>query len=235
MAAQFLRGCDDYQLRLFVPLIFLGLRAAEPCFLFHEYLEDSWLRVPCNAALEYSTKGKRDKRLPLVEPIRSLLANQNAEGKGLLLLRRGVAEGRETAPLLGSSLGQLQRELESRLRAAKDRSAAARQRVRNQVLNEAGGANYDRLEGEFHKIASRLDWPSTATCKDFRHLFATSLANAGLPEPYRKYLMGHAPGSMRRDGAIAAYTHLDRLAEQYDRVVKSEWAPLLEAVRRRTQ
>jgi integrase len=231
MAAAFLAACDIHQLRLFVPLVFLGLRAAEPCFLFREYVDGNWLRVPCNAALAYSTKGRRDKRLPLVEPVRSALLGTPAGRGGLLLTRRSVADGRERPPLLGSSLEQLERAFDARLRAAPDRGAAARLRIRDGVLADAGAVDYDRLEAEFHKVAAALKWPPSATPKDFRHLFATSLANAGLPEPYRKYLMGHAPGG--REGAIAAYTHLDRLGEQYARVMETAWVPLADAVRRR--
>lgn len=231
MAAAFLAACDAYQLRLFVPLIFLGLRAAEPCFLFREYVDGKWLRVPCNAALAYSTKGRRDKRLPLVEPTRTALLGVAAGKSGLLFTRRSVVDGRESPPLLDASLASLEREFEARLRVASDRGAAARQRIRDGVLADAGAVGYDRLEAEFHKVAAALKWPPSATPKDFRHLFATSLANAGLPEPYRKYLMGHAPGG--REGAIAAYTHLDRLGEQYARVMETEWMPLANAVRRR--
>ena len=46
MAVALLEGCDDYQLRLFSLLAFYGLRAAEPAFLFGEYIADGWLRVP---------------------------------------------------------------------------------------------------------------------------------------------------------------------------------------------
>ena len=57
-------------------------------------------------------------------------------------------------------------------------------------------------------MACRLDWPKAATPKDFRHLFATVMANGGLPEHMLRYLLGHAPD---RD-ATHAYTHLDQLA-----------------------
>jgi hypothetical protein len=51
MAAELLRACDAYQFRLFTPILFYGLRAAEPAFLFHEYLREQWLLVPCNPIL----------------------------------------------------------------------------------------------------------------------------------------------------------------------------------------
>ena len=64
MALDLMRTCDCYQLRLFAPMLLFGLRAAEPCYLFREYLEDDWLGVPCNLDLAYQTKGRRDKRFP---------------------------------------------------------------------------------------------------------------------------------------------------------------------------
>jgi integrase len=236
MAAEFLEACDDYQLRVFVPLIFFGLRAAEPCYLFREYVDGNWLRVPCNPALAYTTKGKRDKRLPLVEPIRAALLGTEPGRAGLLLLRRSVWEGRERAPLAGRSLAELAGELESRLMALGKRgdasNAARRHRLRDELLADAGGTNYDRLEGEFKRVAASLRWPAAATPKDFRHLFATSLGNAGMPDHYRKYLMGHAPGSQ---GAISAYTHLDRLTEQYGRLLEGDWGQLADVLRRRAE
>jgi hypothetical protein len=98
MAVGLLRACDDYQLRLFATLIFYGLRAAEPTYLFGEHLDDQWLRVPCIPELGYTTKGKRDKRLPLFEPLKTMLGRAKP---GLLFVRRAVAEGREQCPLLG--------------------------------------------------------------------------------------------------------------------------------------
>jgi integrase len=59
--------------------------------------------------------------------------------------------------------------------------------------------------------------------KDFRHLFATALENAGVPESYRRYLMGHAPGR----AALVSYTHLNRLAERYETMLRTEMAPVL--------
>lgn len=46
MATDFVRACDEYELRLFVPLVLFGLRAAEPCFLFRERVQSDWLLVP---------------------------------------------------------------------------------------------------------------------------------------------------------------------------------------------
>jgi hypothetical protein len=104
-------------------------------------------------------------------------------------------------------------------------------RLRDAVLREAGGLGYDQVQGEFAALSRRLGWPARATLKDFRHLFCTTLGNTAMPEGYRCYLMGHAP----RRAAAVAYTHLNRLREQYAEAVRREWLPLVEVVNRRAQ
>jgi integrase len=230
MAKDLLGACDDYQLRIFALLIFQGLRAGEPAFLFHEYLDQQWLRIPCNEQIEYQTKGKRDKRLPLFEPLGSLLRRAPHE-QGLLFLRRSVVCGLETAPLAGASLKQLAREYEKRVAAASAPNALERQRIRDQVLHDAGGISYDQIEKEFGILARKLGWPKQATCKDLRHLFRVSLMNARVPEPIIQYMMGQSPSR----AAITAYTHLEPkvLREEYSRVLETQWGELVEAFKRR--
>jgi hypothetical protein len=232
MATNFIGACDHYQLALFVPFLFFGLRASEPRFLFWEFLEGEWLRVPCQPDLAYVTKGRRDKRFPLAEPLRPFWDFlRRGDGHGLLYLRRGVVEGRERAPLRGKSLAELTAEFQRRCAAAKSLDAVGRLRLRDAVLREAGGLSYDHVRGEFAVLARELRWPARATLKDFRHLFCTTLGNAALPEGYRGYLMGHAPGK----AAVVAYSHLDDLRQQYAEVVRRQWMPLVWAVNRRAQ
>jgi hypothetical protein len=226
MALDFVGACDLYQLRLFAPMLLFGLRAAEPCFLFVEYLEGEWLRVPCNADLAYRTKGRRDKRFPLIEDLRPFWdALRDGRRQGLLYERRAVADGREQARLRGASLADLVGEFQRRC-AAHTPDAAGRLRLRDAVLHQAGAVGYDDVEQEFRGLARRLTWPAAATLKDFRHLFCTTMGNAALPEAYRRYLMGQSPGK----AAVVAYTHLNELRRHYSDAVRREWAPLVTAV-----
>jgi len=232
MATEFVRACDRYQLLLFAPLLVFGLRASEPCYLFREYLEPGWLRVPCNPDLGYQTKGKRDKRFPLIEVFHPLWGALRHDGaQGLLYLRRRVIEGGEAVPLRGASLVELVTEFQSRSAKAKSLNAEERRRLRDRVLQEAGGLRYDHVEGEFHRLARQLGWPAQATLKDFRHLFCTTMGNTPMPEGYRRYLMGQAPGK----AAAVAYTHLNQLTQQYAAAVRREWAPLVAVVNGRVQ
>src|SRR5262249_39987793 len=109
---------------------------------------------------------------------------------------------------------------------AKSPDAAGRLRLRDAVLAAAGGLSYDHVQGEFAGLARKLGWPARATLKDFRHLFGTTLGHSAMPEGYRRYLLGHAPAQ----AAAPAYTHLNRLREQYAEAVRREWAPLVAAV-----
>ncbi|HKB41103.1 MAG TPA: hypothetical protein VKD72_32040 [Gemmataceae bacterium] len=227
MALEMVKACDGYQLRLFLPLLVFGLRATEPCWLFREFLDAGWLRVPCLPELGYSTKGRRDKRFPLLEDLNDFWDLLRADRtQGLLYLRRAVDEGGENAPLRERSLEQITAEYRRRCGASKKPDAATRRRLRDEVLADAGGLRYDDIEREFRSLARQLGWPRQATLKDLRHLFATTMNNASLPETYRRYLMGQSPGK----AALTAYTHLNELHRHFAEAVRREWQPLLDAV-----
>jgi hypothetical protein len=230
MVVDLVRAADAFQLRLFAPLALFGLRAAEPCLLFADHLKGGWLRVPCVPELDLWTKGRSDKSLPLVDelaPFWDVLAGGRAAG--LLLDRRAVLEGHEAAPLRGLPLPDLIAEYRRRCAQAGAQGAAGRRAVRVGLLRDAGGLNYDDVEGEFRRLAARLGWPRAATLKGFRHLFATGMNDAGMPDAHRRYLLGHSPGR----AAVAAYTHLSGVREIYAGVLRGAWAPLAEAVRAR--
>jgi hypothetical protein len=233
MALDLIGVSDTFQLRLFTPMLLFGLRAAEPCFLFAEYLADGWWKVPNNPDLNIKTKGRLDKRLPMLEELNPfwnlVLARKRA---GLLYVSRSVEEAAGSAPpLLDMSLPELVEEYRRRCGYSKDNSAMGRRRIRDEILRDAGGLSYDALEAEFADLGRRLKWPAAATLKDLRHLFATTLNNAAMPEPFRRYLMGQAPGR----AAIIAYTHLHEIKRHYRDAVQKEWSALLAAINRRVR
>jgi integrase len=230
MAADFLGQCDAYQLRLFAPIAVYGMRAAEPCYLFQEHVDGEWLRVPCLPKIAYHTKGRREKRLPVIPPIAALLSpGAMSVNGGLLYLRRGALSGVETPPLVGMPLGTLTAEFQRRCAASGVRTAADRRHVRDQLLHDAGAINYDHVVTEFNRVVRALDWPRSATLKDFRHLFATGLENAGMPEHYRKFLMGQSSGR----AAIVTYTHLNEIRPRFEEAVQRQFQPLIDVIVRR--
>jgi integrase len=224
MARDFLTACDAYQLRLFAPLVLLGLRAAEPIFLFHEMIERDTLHVACLEELEHFTKGLQNKRLPLIPPLVALL---NAQATGLLFVRRAVAEGHEHPKFQGASLPQVVEECNRRWQGST--SVHDRLKIRNAVLHDAGALTYKQIQGEFASVAQRLHWPRAATLKDLRHLFATCMANGGIPEHERQYLMGQSTGK----APIMRYTHFNRIREHYEAAIAREMQPLVDVLLRR--
>ena len=231
MAIAFLEACDVYQLRLFALLTIYGLRASEPCLLFHEHLHADWVNVCCLPELAYFTKGRRDKRLPMIPCLGTLLRTTTVDPPpaGLIYLRRGGMAETSSTPLVGASLKTLATEFQRRCAATGVRTATDRHQVRDQLLHEARAINYDHIVGEFTKIAGSLRWPRSATVKDFRHLFATCLENAGMPEHYRKYLMGQSPGR----AAIVTYTHLNEIRQRFDEAVRKTLHPVIDVIIRR--
>lgn len=55
------------------------------------------------------------------------------------------------------------------------------------------------------------------------------MQNGGLPEYYRRYLMGHSPGR----AAIVSYTHLNELREHYETAVAKKLQPIMAALQQR--
>jgi integrase len=225
MATNFLKACDAYQLRLFAPMVLLGLRAAEPLAVMHEHLTKDSLEVSCIRGLDYRTKGVRDKQLPLLPEIVRLL-KQPTQG-GLLFLRRSVVDATKRPPLLGATLSELVQEYTRR--CLKLSTAAARAEVRDQLFVDAGGLTYKMIQGEFTRVAGGLGWIKQATLKDFRHLFSTCMANGGVPAHECQYLLGHSTGN----GMLLRYTHLNQVRAHYERAVRQEMLPILNVLEER--
>lgn len=220
MAIEFVRACDLYQLRLFAVLLVFGLRAAEPVMVFTEDLVGGWLQIRCRAELDYSTKGLRDKRLPIEPWLADLLATNTCGYSSCMLF---AARREPACGIKLQSVTEFVDEYRKRRRSTQNSDSV---RVRRRLIREAGGTDYDKIEHEFKKISRQLGWPKEATLKDFRHLFSTSLENAGLPTFYRRYLMGQSPGR----SALVTYTHIDQLRTQYAKASESTLKPIIDAI-----
>lgn len=223
MAEAFLLSCDSYQLSLFGPMVLFGLRASEPIFLFHEHCSDGFLTVGCLPEIDYWTKGRRSKRLPLLERLNGLWGHLcGSDATGFLYRQRHFPSDMQRL----DSLKELTAEFQERCRIEKADTARHRRDVRDDVVRDAGCLSYDIIQGEFSQIAKRLKWPKSATLKGFRHLFATVLEDGGMPEHYRKYFMGQSHGR----AAVVTYTHLVQLRKQFESVMNREWPSLLEVI-----
>ncbi|MEZ6190434.1 MAG: hypothetical protein R3C45_03990 [Phycisphaerales bacterium] len=231
MAAELIRVSDDYQLRLLAPVVFFGLRPSELCLLTREDIQGGFLNVYCVAELDHATKGNLDKRLPLPQSLQQLLLSDKTPGVrgGLLMQRRPVAGGRKTSRFAGLDKVGLIDAYRCLLSKEKVVTAKTRDTLRKAVIRDAGGVSYKQVYTEFGRLRKKVGWPDTVTLKDLRHLFATFTHDAGMPERYRRFLMGHAPGGE----AIVDYTHLAKVREHYDLAVQREFAGVLEALQQR--
>lgn len=220
MAVAFLNECEAASLPWFGLLVCYGLRPSELCYLFCEHLQDDWLNAVCLPEIGYVSKGRRDKRLPLIGVTRELL-QPNPSTCGLLFHK--PIERLAPQP---ASLRQLADIYQLKCGSEEKTDARQRQDIRLAILQEAGALRYDDIEHAFRRTASRLKWPREATLKDFRHLFNTSMQNSGMPECYRKYLLGQSPGR----SAIVNYTHLNDVRQQYERAINNVYQPILDAL-----
>jgi integrase len=220
MAAEFMTACDEWQLPVFSSLLLWGLRPSELGWLFADDLQDGWIHVRCHAEFDYLTKGRRDKRVPILAEHSDLWP----PAKGPFVLTR-----RKLDRFRWSDRASLLTEFDRR--AGRGPSVRERREMRDRLFLDAGGLGYDRVENEFHRVAAKLGWRPDATLKGFRHLFATSLENGGMPEFYRRYLLGQSLGR----SAIVTYTHLNQLRQQYERTVAGELAQVCEAISQRRQ
>ena len=231
MTIDLLRACDAFQLPLFAALALFGLRASEPIFIFREQIDEDWFRVTCHPQLGFLTKGQRDKRFPMPPSLRQVLLPAGNRRDGLLFTRREAGLGLRNAPLRGALLADLSAEFQHRCRLHATSSAATRQSIRDELIRAAGGLNYDQIGHEFQCLAHQLGWPRQATLKDIRHHFATALENSGVPEFYRRDLLGHTLGRT----PIVTYTHLNQLQSQFQKALDQDLAPIVAAVDRRAR
>ena len=149
----------------------------------------------------------------------------------LVFVRRPVFDGRERPKLTVTNLKELVEEFRRRCNGHGVTTAADREAIRDAVLRDAGGLNYDQIEHEFRALACTLGWPPAATLKDFRHLFSSCLENSGVSLYYRRYLMGQSPGRT----AITTYTHLNQVRGQYQKALDGDLNPLVVAISERAR
>jgi integrase len=233
MIVDLIQICDPFRLAIFAPLALYGMRPGELGWLFREHVENGWLHVRCIPELDYFTKGRRDKGFPIVDCLRPLLSVTKNDGKGLVFVNRRVATHKAQVPLYGESLAGLVEEYRRRCSAEAKINASRRREIRNALMKDAGQLTYDHIQSQFKKLSSVLEWPAQATLKDFRHLCSSCLEDAGVPEYYRRYLMGQSFGR----APIVTYTHIsqDQVKRHYMSAVDTELAPIVAAVERRSK
>lgn len=222
MAVDLVGECDEFQLPIFGTLLLYGLRPGELGWLFWNHINDKWVEVACLPELDYMTKGRRDKRFPTVPCLLKTMGKVGNCTDEFVFGSRNRSDDSFRA-----TLTDLRREFDKRRQIGYE-DASRRRRLRDAIMRESGQLTYDHVSREFSKLKKVLKWSNRPTLKDLRHLFCSSLENAGVPEYYRRYLMGQSPGN----APIVAYTHLtgDNLRRHFQRTLDTEFRPIVEAI-----
>jgi integrase len=212
----FLKAADDWGFRVHFLLAKLGLRPGELVRLLIEDVDlaGGWLHVRSRPELGAPTKTRRERTVPLVAEVatvlESVMRNRTA---GPVVLRQKADV--TNLPLANHDSRQLAAAVQHRLAAAEsadeaslDRRGVAR--IQRSVWRDAGATRLERIRASFIQTATACGL-SEATCpKSWRHTFATLLQDANVDPLIRQLTLGHAPPAMFGTGALgmtSIYTH----------------------------
>ena len=192
-----------------------GARSGELVHLLIEDLdlENGWLWIRGKPELGWSVKTSRERRVPLVSELVSLLRlviGSRSAGPAFL---RPQASCR-TTPLMMSdrlALAKIARQRLERAQADRGSPLSRREeaRIHAKVWQDAGAINCDRIRCSFIRAAVRAGL-SGATCpKSWRHTFATLLQEANVDLLVRQETLGHKPScpELSALGMTGVYTH----------------------------
>jgi integrase len=231
----FFTVCDAWAFAVHFTLAKTGMRPGELVHLLIDDvdLKEGWLHVRGKSELGWTTKTNRDRRLPLVPELISLLSDIIGErGAGPLFLRASLFSNVSSAlPGNRTALATI-----SRLRLGQEAQRLGRaltrveaMRVYRGVWRDAGAVDIDQIRTSLIRIAANLGLDATCP-KSWRHTFATLLQEGEVDPLVRQEVMGHAP-SLRDQSALGmtgvyTHTHPETLRRQVLRALRLRPASL---------
>jgi len=228
MAIRFVMACDRYQFRLFAPLILLGLRMSELVFLFRQQIKRGWLVIQRHPKLLYSPKSNGSREAPLLPILERILLHRPQSDESAFVFRRKRAA---STPSWAATKRTIIVEFNSRCSCASAATMETRIKIRDEMMREAGALTPRAIESQFRQVHKLLGWPPEATLHKYRHLFQSTMHNAGVPEKDCQLLLGHARGN----SVTNCYTHVSRqdLRTHYENAIAKRWSLLLATVEKR--
>ena len=227
MAIEFFQACDLFQLQIFAAILALGTRPGELGFMLWKEVSADSVNIVCHRELEYYTKGRIDKSLPLVGPIQDVFESlKDQSPNDLVFHNRRFMQDAELQS--GKDDTSVVDDFRQQLTKIKSPTKLERVKLRDQVMRSHGWLSYDHIKREFGKLADKLGWSNRGSVKSLRHLFCTCLENAGVPEFFKKYMMGHSFGR----AAIVNYTHIteEQVKRHYQRMIDQELSDVMDAI-----
>jgi len=183
---EFFQQADNWAFPLHLLLAKTGLRPGEAVHLLIEDLEldAGWLQIRNKPELGWKIKTRRERAIPLVDELVSVLRRVVARrGAGPVFLRPRLTTDR--GPLATANCRQLVAEAEQRIAAA---AAALREplprkhvaAIHRSVWRDAGAVRLDCVRCSFVRIARRCGLEQVTCPKSWRHTFATLLQDANV-------------------------------------------------------
>ena len=205
----FLHASDFWDFVIHFTLAKTGLRIGE---LVHLLIEDldldrGWLRVRNKTALGWRIKTGSERDVPLISEVVAVLRRTVGDRRvGPVFLRERFACRGDAIPLVGDRVA-LERECESRQRAAGETSRVARMKIARTVWRDAGAVKPDAIRNSFIRICRSIGRPQATCPKSWRHTFATLLQDANVDPLIRQITLGHSPTAGNGLGMTGNYTH----------------------------
>lgn len=210
----FFRAADDWTFPIHFALAKTGMRPGE---LVHVMIEEvdldrGWLHVRGKPFLAWRIKSGRDRAIPLVDELASVLrrviGNRQA---GLVFVRPKFCRvERPTA----ASLNELQAIFQQRLdgessTVGRPLNRAEQARIARGVWSDAGMVKVDAIRTSFIHAMKTIGHPEATCPKSWRHSFATLLQDASVDPLIRQITLGHQPSSASNAalGMTTVYTH----------------------------
>jgi integrase len=205
----FFAACDPWQLPIFRMLALYGLRLGELTHLLVEDvdLENGYFTVRSKPWLFWTVKTGRERRLPLVDTSKQLLAACIAERKaGFVFQNKTFVKGRRGLPHFASPAafrGQVERAAGDFLATDPEADERAVRRAVVKFCRAAGQIPEKRIRCEFINLTARTGCPEFTRVHDLRHLFSSRAQEAGINPILVQEMLGHTTLEMTR-----RYTHL---------------------------
>lgn len=211
----FFQAADSWSFPIHFTLAKAGIRLGELVHLVVEDLdlERGWMTISNKPDLGWKIKTRRERIVPLIDELVSILRVVIGERKGGPVFLRQTFDP-SSSELTNATRDQLGRMVEQRIDTAERECASALTRERQlaiakTVWKDAGAIKADRVRQSFIRVAQSAGIPGTTCPKSWRHTFATLLQDANVDPLIRQLTMGHAPSGSASGGLgmTAVYTH----------------------------
>jgi len=216
---RFFEACDDWQLPIFLTLLFTGLRPGELTHLLlpdDVDLEAGWLHVRNKPKLGWQVKTRNERDIPLVPILMQVLRKSIGDRRSGPVFRQRQYHEAHRPPLDGLSPESIARQIDDLATrrqnlAGANPSRKLRQCAAGVIWRKMGALRTEWVRIEFMRLADIVGVPELTAPKTLRHTFATVLQDANVDPLVRNELMGHTPARLSSRamglGMTAIYTH----------------------------